>query len=66
MLQLSSEFSPAEITDLCAPASTDYNKEKPPKKDEYMTNAKIICTAGPLRWCEGVIATGQRDNWSTP
>ena len=35
--QLSSEFPPAEITDLCAPASTDYNKEKPPKKDENDT-----------------------------
>ena len=36
-IELSSEFTPAEITDLCAPASTDYNKEKPPKKDEIDT-----------------------------
>ena len=33
-LELSSEFSPAKITDLCTPASdnkTADNKEKPPK-----------------------------------
>ena len=30
-VQLSSEFPPAEITDLCAPASTDYNKREAAK-----------------------------------
>ena len=49
MLQLSSEFSPAEITDLCAPASTDYNKGKPPKMELthgcQTINSKVTTTA---------------------
>ena len=43
MQELSSEFPPAEITDLCAPASTDNNKEKP-RKDGIDTRVSVQLT----------------------